>query len=67
MLGRWHAHLSCCLQKANVAALRGACGDARSWSDAGAAGATGEAEIGVLPAVDEVLACAADLAALTAC
>ena len=48
VFGRWHAHLSCCLQKANVAALRGACGDARSWSDADAAGATGEAEIGVL-------------------
>ena len=53
VFGRWPAQLSCCLQKANVVALRGACGDARSWGDAGAAGVDGGEEIGVLAAVDE--------------
>ena len=64
VLGAWHAQLSCALQKSNVAALRGASGDARLWSDAGAAGATGAEEAEVLAAVDDVLACAAELAAL---
>ena len=64
VLGAWHAQFACALQKANVAALRGACGDARLWSDAGAAGAAGAEEAGVLATVEDLLACAADLAAL---
>ena len=64
VVGAWHAQLSCALQKANVAGLRGACGDARLWSDAGAADVVGAEEAGVLVAVDDVLACAAGLAAL---
>ena len=64
ILGSWYAQLSCALQKANVAAVRGACGDARLWSDAGAAGDEGTEETGVLAAVDDVLACARALAGL---
>ena len=56
VLGAWHAQLACTLQKANVAALRGACGDARLWSDAGAAGAAGAEEAGVLATVEDLLA-----------
>ena len=51
-------------QKANVAALRAACGDARTWNDVGAAGEAGWEEAGVRAAVDDGLACAEALAAL---
>ena len=60
----WQEQLSCALQKANVTALRTACGDARTWNDAGAAGEAGVEETRVLAAVDDVLACAEALAAL---
>ena len=64
MLGSWHAQLSCALQKANVAALRGSFGDARTWAEGELP--EGEAEAEAFAALEELLANASELAGLVA-
>ena len=60
VLGSWLTQLSCALQKANVAMLRGSAGDARAWPEGFSPG--GDEEARVFEALEDLLARAADLA-----
>ena len=64
VLGSWLTQLSCALQKANVAMLRGSAGDARAWPEGFTPG--GDEEARVFQALEDLLAQAADLARVAA-
>ena len=64
VLGSWHAQLSCVLQKANVAMLRGAMGDARTWAEGELPAGAEEAR--VFESLEDLLAQATELADLAA-